>query len=535
MHRFGPIVVASASLLFLGGASCGGPRQPPPAAGPTPAPRARTATAPKPPPDAVGRATAQAGRGDVSGAIAVLRRHLEEKPDDHEARLRLGRFLDHEGKADEAIAVWKAGLARKGGATSGRRTLHLAMARRLRQQAEDGPNVVRRRQTVTFRPGEDAGAEKAYREARARRALAHFQAALELEPADADALAAAAGLQNALERHAAAAATWRTGVKRFPGRSTFVLGLAYSLELLGKVDEAADQYRRALGLSPRLAVAHAALAKLYARQGKAREAREAAARARFFGWLPDFVELSYDARVARTIEALSRKGREKVIERLLEERSRTASALLAALIHRHRDHGPLEDRMFAELSRRQRVDLLRALLRHGKTTCTLRGAAHALARLKDPALLDLLVRMLPGDTRGVFWIDVAGALATLGDPRAVPHLVQVLAPERRHKAPRDDFMMQSLGLLLARRRAACALGRFKADARARGALERGLKNPDLALHCRAALHRLTRGSGHLAALRKGLAREYDASIVEYVRAYAPEEARALARLAPKEN
>jgi tetratricopeptide (TPR) repeat protein len=532
MPRESLILVIFMVVVVVVGCS-GSPKPPSPTSRPVPGPASRPTPEARGPNarvragDTVEAATAQAERGDVTGAIAVLRRHLEESPGDHKARLRLGRFLDYEGRADEAIALWKAGLAHE----RGRRALHLAMAYRLRKQAEDGPNVVRRRETVTYRPSSGGAAEKIYRMRRAKRALEHFQAALKLEPADSDALAAAGGLQNALKRHAAAAATWRAGVKRFPKQARFVLGLAYSLELLGRTDQAVAQYQKALGLDPRIAVAHAALAKLYAKQGKAGRAREARARARFFDWLPAFVELRYDAKVARTIEALERKGRRKVIERLLKERSKTSSALLAALIIKHRDHGELEDRMFVELAKRQRVDLLRALLENGQSTCTLRGAAHALAQLRDPKVFEVLVRLLRGDTRAFFWIDVANALAKLGDPRAVPHLVEVLAPEHRHKTPKDDPMMGSLGLLLARQRAAAALGHFEAK-EGKKALERGLKNPDLALHCHMALHRLTRGAEHLSALRKGLVKEYSELVVEYVRAYDPKAARGLAKLKP---
>jgi len=500
------------------------------------------APADQPTPRALVEATSRFEQGDLEGAVAVLRAHLDRHPGDGEARLRLGQLLDYQGKPERAIALWKAGLERDPKALA----LHLALARRYRQQAEDGPNVERRGESIVYRPGADEQAARRYRVARARLAIQHLAAARTLEPKDHELLATLAGLHNALGEHAEAARLWREGGALFPGRAVFPLGLAYSLEELGKLDEAARGYHRALELDPRLGEAHAALSTYYKTRGQARLAREHQQRARFYAWAPAALGIAFSPELATLLEQVvpdeskaAQRQRRAVIERLLRTASPASNNALAVLIYRHRDHGELEDRMFAALRARGKsgADLLLALLEHGQSTCTLRGAAHGLAQGKDPRLLPRLVKMLPNDTRAFFAIDVAGALATLGDPRAVPHLVRVLAPERAVRRPSSapsmtsDPMMASHGRLMARVRSALALGHFPGTG-ARRALERALEVPELAPAAHAALHRLTRERAHLEALKRNGG---DELLVDYIRAYDAKAADELKRSLPKDE
>ena len=518
--------------------ACASPQPPTPRAAPT----SRPTPTSQPHPRALVEAAARFEQGDVEGAAAVLRAHLDRRPDDGEARLRLGQLLDYQGKPERAIALWKAGVERDPKALA----LHLALARRHQQQAEDGPNVERRGESIVYRPGADEQAAQRYRVARARLAIQHFAAARALKPRDHELLAALAGLHNALGEHAEAARLWREGGAAFPKLAVFPLGLAYSREELGKLDEAARGYHRALELDPRLGEAHAALSKYYRKKGQAGLAREHQQRARFYAWAPASLGIAFSPELATLLEQVvpdgseaAHKRRRAVIERLLRTESPASSGALAVLIHRHRDHGELEDRMLAALRARGKAgaDLLLALLEHGQSTCTLRGAAHALARSKDPRLLPRLVKMLPDDTRAFFSIDVAAALATLGDPRAVPHLVRVLAagrPVRRPSSPpsvTNDPMMASHGRLMARVRAALALGHFP-QPEARRALERGLGRPELAPAAHAALHRLTRDRSHLEALKRGGG---DELLVDYIRAYDAGAADELKRALPKDT
>ena len=134
---------------------------------------------------------------------------------------------------------------------------------------------------------------------------------------------------------------------------------------------------------------------------------------------------------------------------------------------------------------------MRALLEGARSTCTIKSAAHILARRKAEGLLEYLVRVLPGDTRGFAMdMDIAGSLDDLGDPRAVTALVQMLNPEDTD--PNHDSGPSPLAdRYSARACAALALGAFDTP-EARSALEAGTKIPQFAAYCWAALFRLSK-------------------------------------------
>jgi HEAT repeat protein len=173
--------------------------------------------------------------------------------------------------------------------------------------------------------------------------------------------------------------------------------------------------------------------------------------------------------------------------------------------------------------------LVQGLLDHAQSTCTIRSSARILARQKDPGLFDKIIRLLPGDTRMVFAMDIAGALEELGDPRAVHHLVRVLDPEQRGPVAPPSDVDKLFDRTMNRARSALALGAFE-DPAAKAALQRGLDHPELGAYCAAALYRLTREPQRLQAVRTALVAGADRhwALVAYLRKINDPQARALA-------
>ena len=211
------------------------------------------------------------------------------------------------------------------------------------------------------------------------------------------------------------------------------------------------------------------------------------------------------------------KQKEKLIKHLAKEDSLTSTEFLAAICWHHADHGRLENLAFAAIEKRGKkaVKILVNLVKNAQSTCTIKSASHALARLRAPEAFDILIRILPGDIRLVFYIDAALALEILGDSRAVAHLVKVLNPDyRQPKSSRDEDPMDfGMGRQMARARAALALGNFdKRESIA--ALEKGVKNDQVSAYCHAGLYRLTRKSKHFAPVAKAI--ENDAGMDSYI-------------------
>jgi len=330
-----------------------------------------------------------------------------------------------------------------------------------------------------------------------------YLAVLAQHPGSKGARTHAGNLQARLGQHEAALATWTEAQKRFPESKAAHLGRVRALAALGRAEQAA-----------------------------------------FYDWAPGFLELDFatanasflrlapqfDEQPSDEQRQQAQRARDAEIERLLATRDAASSRVLAALCWFHEDHGGGEDRMFAELQARgaESIPLLMLLLEHGQATCTHKGAAHALARLRAPDLLPILVDLLPQDVRPVFEIDVAGAMAELGDPAAVAPLIEfadIGGPEA--KSPDDH--MRGYGRTRARERAVLALGALGGE-QARAALAKGLDDVLLGRHCMLALYRITREEGLAEKVRKAVsaAGDYDrGKMLDYLERFAPEMAKAL--------
>lgn len=480
-------------------AACGGASPARPTTAPGVASSSRAAVSPvSDPPSATSvalSAPAVAEHGDPALATAMLRERLAAHPEDVEARIALGSVLMDDGDVEGALAVWREGLV-EDAAHAG---IYLAIGETLAQQAEDGPGIRRTRtmiQATSTPPDLDVDAWSRERRVQARDA---FSVALRLAPASRDAALDLAAMQRALGDPEAAVATLRPLWSRDAEDGEVGIDLARALaaaahddEALAVIDALHSHFRTAA--SP-----YELEAEIRARRHDARGARAARERGALYRWLVPGSGLAYDARLAAAAQALSTgRGFNDALRAAIATRSAATSFLLASFVRTH-THDADEEAAWAELRARgtEALPAVRAVLDVAGSTCTIRSALRILAEEHAPDAFERTVIVLPRDIGPTFLsVDAAGALARLGDRRAVPELAAVL--DRPIRADPDDPMAQ-LGLEEARARAALALGHF-AGSDVETILRRHLSDPTLAAGCHAALYRLTQDASHLAAL-----------------------------------
>lgn len=496
---------------------------------------------PPPAPSATERAETQLQQGHHEEAISVLREALAPDRAAVAERTMLARVLAWLGRNDEGFQVLEQGL--RLGTKDDDSELQWLTGSQWRALGNDGPFYRREGRHVVYLPPNDKVDEKAWRNERYRKALTAFQAVLAHRP-DWDLAHQRVGeMQTNLEQHDAALQTWTAAAERFPLNGSLQLGRARALRELGRAVEAAAACKTALQSAPRLAEAHELMAEILEQDGKNEAAQLEREQARFYEWAPAFLELDFatvqdsfrklaphfDEEPAEQVLEQAQKERAAEVERLLQTANITSSRLLGTLCFNHTDHD-IEDRLFAALQARgaESIAVLRPLLEHAQTTCTTKGAARALAILRAPGILATLLELLPDDVRAIWNGDIAGALAELGDPAAVPALVESadLADAARTA---DDDPMERQGRDSARQRAVLALGVLGGDA-ARAALHRGLQHELLGASCRVALYRLTRDDAMVEAVRKtvlaatSLQRQ---NLLAYLEAFAPDLAKEL--------
>lgn len=157
-----------------------------------------------------------------------------------------------------------------------------------------------------------------------------------------------------------------------------------------------------------------------------------------------------------------------------------------------------------EIQRRGQPQLLRVILEHSGDILAAGAAARVLAEAHEPDLFPHLQRLLFADQALRRVGNIAGAMAVDRNIRATETLVNLLDPAFE-SSPRlaTDQSAPFAGYTAARSRAALALSSFDTDL-AQSALEAGVRNPEIALHCRAALFVLTKERTHLAAIDSAL-------------------------------
>jgi tetratricopeptide (TPR) repeat protein len=441
-------------------------------------------------------------KGNIDLAIDRLRGHLKQNATDGKARVYLGQILDFDGRPDEAVALWEQSLT---GALSDFDLLMLIGEIRERQ-GQDGPTISRRRGMVGAQPSRDEAAEKVFKQSHLVQAATAYEKARKLKPDDHDAAMALATVYTLQEKHDAAVLIWKSLIEREPTNAGFHLRLASATKEAGRADEAVQYLEKAIELNPRLTGAHQALADYQKATGRAALAEQSKNRAEFYRRLPSFCTLVYSDENRTTLENLQEPD---AVRKLVDDPSDRANQFLAVLCWSH-PHNELETKAFESLESRgaATTPILRDLLAKARSTCTVKSTARILARRKATGVLDRLLRILPGDIRGLGMdMDIAGSLDDLGDPKAVGPLVEVLDPGNANKG-QDQLMTDRDG---ARGRAALALGAFDAP-EARRALEQGTHTPEVAACCLAALYRLSHDQKYLRALEKDVASDRGAPL-----------------------
>ncbi len=437
--------------------------------------------------------------GRVQESLDLLMAHLETFPDHAPVRMMAASVLDWDGRPMEGIELLREGLALDDGYFACWELIGDLEV----QLGEDGNTVVRRQGHVTYSPEEDPEGNAAFKAEHLALAVEAYQRAHELDPAGVEvwfkyayALELTGDLDGSITELQGALEVWSS-----PAATDHLAGL---LDRAGRGEEALALWKEVLEQDPRNAQAWLAMANQAGRAGDEEGERLGIDKANFYNWLPGFSQLEFDEEAYAAVRLLAGweegepaeqkpEPRAALIRELVETDTDASSELLAAICYHHSDHGELEDLAFEALGSRgaRAQELLLELAMRGGSSCTIQQSTAILARNKNSAVLPLLLELLPGDQRPIFSMDIAGALDALGDPAAVPALVDLMAPGRFDEMPdRDDelFMMAS-GRLLARQRAAMALGALDVP-ESRAALEEGLTNEQLSSFCHAALFRL---------------------------------------------
>jgi tetratricopeptide (TPR) repeat protein len=438
-----------------------------------------------------------ANQGNVDRAISTLRDYLKGNANDVNARALLGGILDFDGRPDEAVTLWEAGMTN----TAADFPLLMSIGEIRHRQGRDGPTISYRRGMVQANPSKNEAEEERYKTSHLAQAATIYKRAHKLRPNQPEAASALASVYAEQGKHDAAAEVWKSLVKLEPKNGEYQLNLGLATKQAGRADEAAQYLKHAIELNPRLAEAHEALAEYQKAKGQAAEAEQSRKRADFYKRLPSFCTVLYSDESRKSLDSLDDA---KFVRKLIDDPSERATEFLAIVCWSH-PHNQLETQAFDAIEARgaKTTPVLRALLEGAQSTCTIKSAGHILARRKSDGLFDFLVRLLPGDTRGFAMdMDIAGSLDDLGDTRAVRPLIEMLNPADTD--PNHDSGPSPLeDRYSARARAALAIGAFDTPA-ARRALEGGTKIPQFASYCWAALYRLSKDPKHLTALENAV-------------------------------
>ncbi len=469
-----------------------------------------------------------AAAGQIEEAERLADHLVSEHPDVGATHALRGILFRHAGRPADAVASWQRGLA-DSQVTLG---CYFLIARLRHQQAREGPTVQHAFGMVKVSPSQNAEDPGPFRSRMFAEAADALTRALTLQPADVGIKAWLATIQHEQGEHGSAKRLWRELVDVDPHHPYFALGLGQSLMACGEAHAAAEAFERATAGNPRLAEAWKGLALARQLLGEHDRANASEAQAEFFAWLPPFIALDFSDDSYRKVRVLRSPGdaqpeRADLLRKLSNDPSRTAAALLAALCWHHCDHGAVEEQVFATLEQRggDAVPLFLALFRHAASRCTQIALGKIFSRSKVRAAVETLGRFLPFDTDPVWIVDAAGALAAIGDARAVPFLTGVLAPGSPSAPESSQDPMRTItsrARLANRLRCALSLAAFDV-AESRAALEAGCNVPELAAFCHAALWRMTGDSnGHREAIVEALPRLHEADrnrLIAYVQTF----------------
>lgn len=435
--------------------------------------------------------------GDIDGAVALVKALHDAGHGTVTSHLLLGSYLEYDGQIAAAVATWYAGCT--GGPED--MDLLISIANVRREQAEKGPQYSHHREVFTYRPAKPGDpSEEEWRKEKIGQAAEAMEQAMKVAPGDLNVMGNTADTYHEAGLYAKALPLWKQMQAADPGNAMVLSHLAATELAMGNRADALEAAKQSVASDPTELKAHEVMLEVYRAEGNKAEAEEASKRVTFYQWMPPFIALPYtDARYAFV------KGfdGEKDVKKLIDQQSPESQAFLAAICWRHEHHGPVEDSAYRALEEQGARQLLLLLMENASSTCTIRAASHALGRMKEPQAFDPMIQQLPQDVQFVHYTDTAGALALLGDPRAVAPLIDVLAPEFIPPKHEDDPLMSGLGRRMARERAALALGRFDTP-ESRDALTRGVRNPDIAGACHLGRYLLDGKAEDLQAVEKHL-------------------------------
>ncbi len=449
-------------------------------------------------------------RGEYAAAEALMTGALERDSGLARVRVMLGRFMAADGREPAQLELLQAGL--KQPEAGARAAVLIELSHVHEERWRRGPNIHYGRGTVTAKPADPDMDEDAWKARELKAARDHAERALTAAPELERAQLRAARMRLAQQAYADAEPLFRKLVASQPREVGYLYYHARSLAPLGRQREAIAALERAVELDPHLRPAWQGLVALYEGEGMKGAAEQASARVRFLGFVPPFLQAPYSPQAAATAARLSghHEGEVDVMKELralAADPSESSTKLLAAYVLRH-PHDASETLAFDALRARAKSiggDML-LLAENAGSKCISRQAYSILAESGHPRAFDALIARLPFDLTPLHHDDIAGALASLGDARAVPALVEQLG--RPDSEQTDSFM--SHGVVEARQRATLALGHFDVP-QARAALEKVRAREDLAPFAAVALYRLSRDRAHLQGLIAALAgRGYDA-------------------------
>ncbi len=434
----------------------------------------------------------------VNKGILLLKEYLKHHRD-AKTRRYLGRLINYNGNPDRAVEVLKAGLRDRRSDVQ----LLKSIASIRKQQAREGPGVDRKRGRAVYESGGSEEKEQAFKKKHYRLALGAYDRILKRTPRSTDVVLKKVGVLEKLGQIEQAAQVLEQHRKRLEevGSESFLQTLADFRMRTGRLEAAAETSRQLLSVHSRNTKAHEVLATFFAKKGDTEKSRIHRQKQAFYKWLPEICDIEFSDRNFKTYTLLAiresekkdrkkqRKQRKQTIKKLLKQKNQRAYQFLAAACYD--DFVSLTNRIYQKFKDEEATDVLTKMLKNPRDYRMITSAGHILARLKHRPSFPHLVRYLKRDHRLMPILDMADALAKLGDPRAVPHLIEVLDPEASPPSSESASDTGRIGWLSARYRAAFALGSFDTQ-ESRKALKRGTKNQQIDLACYAALYKITK-------------------------------------------
>ena len=193
-------------------------------------------------------------------------------PDSSVAHYNLGKTLETEGKADQAMELYRRAVTRN----PDNADAHYNLARLLARQGQQEEAISHYRRALEIKPDDadthsNLGLLLALR-GEVEASLDELQKAVQIDPKHARAyfnMGRIFARQGDLDR---AEVNYQKALKLDPTEVEILLGLGNVLARQGKLEAATAQYQQAVKLKPDLADAHVALARLLAARGEKNEA-----------------------------------------------------------------------------------------------------------------------------------------------------------------------------------------------------------------------------------------------------------------------